>query len=103
MKAPPCPRGTRIKAGRGCRHDGLIGDTIAAVADIRFPRRRIRRRLLDIDQELGEWRAQYLEAIGTTQAEWLQGRFMDREAILAEIQERIYTAAELLEGFPRLK
>jgi len=75
---------------------------IGPVATQRFPRRKFWRQLRDMDEELGVWRASYLEAIATTQSEWLQGRFMDREAVIAELQERVFRASELLEDFPRL-
>jgi len=79
-----------------------LGERGSLTRELAKQRRNGAMQLRDMDEELGVWRASYLEAIATTQSEWLQGRFMDREAVIAELQERVFRASELLEDFPRL-
>lgn len=72
------------------------------MAEQRFPRARIVRQLDKLAQELSDWQADYAAAAETTQAEWLQGRFMDREAILGEAYRLTEELRRFLFQLPRL-
>lgn len=72
------------------------------MATRRFPRARIVRQLDALYDELTDWQFEYAQAAQTTQAEWLQGRFMDREAVLAEAGRLTDELRRFLFQLPRL-
>jgi hypothetical protein len=55
-----------------------------------------------IIEEIAWWHVSYREAAADTTAEWLQGRFLDRAAVLAELQHQLLEARHTLNGLPRL-
>jgi len=72
------------------------------MATERFPKAKYLRQLTQMRDDLYSWSQAYAQAAEHTTPEWLQGRFLDRAAVLEDAAYRVQKAREMLEGVPRL-
>jgi hypothetical protein len=70
--------------------------------NLRFPKATYVRQLQQLYDEIDGWRAEYRIAAERTDREWLQGRFLDREAILGDAACQVRDLMDTLLALPRL-
>jgi hypothetical protein len=72
------------------------------MAPERFQKRMYLRQLRAMRDDFRGWATLYREAADTTNAEWLQGRFLDRAAQLQQLAALLSDAFDDLEQLARL-
>ena len=72
------------------------------MANLRFTKLAYVRQLRQLYDEIIDWRAEYRLAAERTDREWLQGRFLDREAILGDVEVQLRDVIDTLLALPRL-
>jgi hypothetical protein len=72
------------------------------MANSRFPKMTYVRQLRELYDEIIDWRAEYRLAAERTDREWLQGRFLDREAVLGDVELQVRDLMDTLLALPRL-
>lgn len=64
----------------------------------RFPRMRIARDLVRLEDEVGLWVATYWHRSHLADDPWMEGRFSDRAVELEELERRIHECADWATG-----
>jgi len=72
------------------------------MANLRFTKLAYVRQLRQLYDEIIDWRAEYRLAAARTDREWLQGRFLDREAVLGDVEVQLRDVIDTLLALPRL-
>jgi len=72
------------------------------MANLRFTKLAYVRQLRQLYDEIIDWRAEYRLAAERTDREWLQGRFLDREAVLGDVEVQLRDVIDTLLALPRL-
>jgi hypothetical protein len=72
------------------------------MANSRFTKLTYVRQLYELYDEIVAWRAEYRLAAERTDREWLQGRFLDREAVLGDVELQLRDVIDTLLALPRL-
>jgi hypothetical protein len=72
------------------------------MATERFPKQKYIRQLSVMADDIGQWRACYLQAATTTTSDHLAGRFSGRAYVLEDVLHQIRELRDSLAGLPRI-
>lgn len=73
------------------------------MTEARFPKRKYLRQLRDMRDDFWWWEASYRQAAQSSQVEWLQGRYLDRAAILEDVRVKLQDLFDAVDELPRLR